>query len=141
MQQLSENRVRPSVSQNWYYCSYPAGTSSSETCRLTRAVRYVTLLKWAGLVPALVATFVPLASVAATSLKVETSGAVLGFHTPEQLRGYLTVHMAEAQPVNWRFDAAATGDAPAPDRVKWRFKLRPYAGGEVRNFVPPVHER
>ena len=54
-----------------------------------------------------------------------------------QLHRYLAFHMAEAQPVDWRFEPAAVGDAPAPDRVKWRFKLRPYAGGEVRNFVPP----
>ena len=33
--------------------------------------------------------------------------------------------------------AAATANAPAPDRVKWRFKVGPYAGGEVRTFVPP----
>jgi hypothetical protein len=45
--------------------------------------------------------------------------------------------MAEGQPGHWRFEPATTGDAPAPDRVEWRFKLRPYAGGEVRNFVPP----
>jgi hypothetical protein len=56
------------------------------------------------------------------------------------LRGYLTLHMTEARPVNWRFELAATGDASAPDRIKWRFKLGPYAGGEVRNFVPPFTE-
>jgi len=61
-------------------------------------------------------------------LEVEGSGAVPGFHRSEQLRGYLTSHMAEAQPVDWRFEPAATGDAPTPDRVKWHFKLDPYAG-------------
>ena len=70
-------------------------------------------------------------------LEVEGSGAVPGFHRSEQLRGYLTSHMAEAQPVDWRFEPAATGDAPTPDRVKWHFKLDPYAGGEVRTVVPP----
>jgi hypothetical protein len=82
---------------------------------------------------------VPLASSAASSLKVEESGAVPGFHSSGQLRSYLTFHMAEAEaePVDWRFEPAAAGDAPAPDRVKWRFKLNPYAGGEVRSFVPP----
>ena len=70
-------------------------------------------------------------------LEVEGSGAVPGFHSSEQLRGYLTSHMAEAQPVDWRFQPAATGDAPTPDRVKWHFKLDPYAGGEVRTVVPP----
>jgi len=95
------------------------------------------LLKWASLVLALAAAFVPLASVAATSLKVEKSGAAPGFHSSGQLRRYLTFHMAEAQPGDWRFEPAAAGDAAAPDRVKWRFKLNPYAGGEVRTFVPP----
>jgi hypothetical protein len=94
------------------------------------------LLKWR-LALALVAAFVPLTPTAASLLEVEGSGAVPGFHSSEQLRGYLTLQMAETQPVNWRFEPAATGDAPAPDRVKWRFKLQPYAGGEVRTFVPP----
>jgi hypothetical protein len=94
------------------------------------------LLKWR-MALALVAAFVPLTPTAASLLEVEGSGAVPGFHSLEQLRGYLTLQMAEIQPVNWRFEPVATGDAPAPDRVKWRFKLGPYAGGEVRSFVPP----
>jgi hypothetical protein len=97
------------------------------------------LLKWR-MALALVAAFVPLTPAAARSLEVEGSGAVPGFHSSEQLRGYLTLHMTEARPVNWRFELAATGDASAPDRVKWRFKLGPYAGGEVRSFVPPFTE-
>jgi hypothetical protein len=97
------------------------------------------LLKWR-MALALVAAFVPLTPAAASSLEVEGSGAVPGFHSSEQLRGYLTLHMTEARPVNWRFELAATGDASAPDRVKWRFKLGPYAGGEVRSFVPPFTE-
>ena len=44
--------------------------------------------------------------------------------------------MAEAQPGHWRFEPTAARDAPAPDRVEWRFTLQPYAGGEVRSFVP-----
>jgi hypothetical protein len=97
------------------------------------------LLKWR-MALALFAAFVPLTPAAASSLEVEGSGAVPGFHSSEQLRGYLTLHMAETQSVNWRFEPAATGDASAPDRVKWRFKLGPYAGGEVRSFVPPFTE-
>jgi hypothetical protein len=95
------------------------------------------LQKWRGLVLALVAAFVPLTLAAATSLEVEGSGAVPGFHTSEQLRRYLALQMAEAQPADWRFAPAAAGDAAAPDRVKWRFKLNPYAGGEVRTLYPP----
>jgi hypothetical protein len=93
------------------------------------------LPKWLSLVLALDAVFVPLVSAAATLLKVEESGGVPGFRGSE-LRRYLTLHMAEAQLANWRFEPAAAGDTRAPDRVKWRFKLGPYAGGEVRSFVP-----
>ena len=97
------------------------------------------LLKWR-MALALVAAFVLLPPTAASSLEVEGSGALPGFHSSEQLRGYLALHMRQARPVSWRFEAAATDDAPAPDRVKWRFKLDPYAGGEVRSFVPPYTE-
>jgi hypothetical protein len=97
------------------------------------------LLKWC-MALALVAAFVPLTPAMASLLEVEGSGAVPGFHSSEQLRGYLTLHMAETQPVNWRFEPAATDHTSAPDRVKWRFKLGPYAGGEVRSFVPPYTE-
>jgi hypothetical protein len=94
------------------------------------------LPKWLSLVLALGTVFVPLVSAAATLLKVEGSGGVPGFDGPEELRRYLTLHMAEAQPANWHFEPAAAGGTPAPDRVQWRFKLGPYAGGEVRSFVP-----
>jgi hypothetical protein len=92
-------------------------------------------LKWRSCVLALVAAFVPLASAAATLLEVGGSGAVPGFQSSEQLRRYLTLHMAEAQPAGWRFEPAAAGDPPAPDRVKWRFKLGPYAGRAVRGKI------
>lgn len=102
----------------------------------TRSYDMLLLLKWRRLVLALVAAFVPLTPAAAALVEVEGSGAVPGFHSSE-LRRYLTLHMAEAQPANWRFEPAAADDAPAPDRVEWRFKLNPYAGGEVRSFVRP----
>jgi hypothetical protein len=95
------------------------------------------LLKWRRLVLALVAAFVPLTPAAGTLLEVEGSGAVPGFDSSEQLSRYLTLHMAEVQLAKWRFEPAAAGDASAPGQVKWRFKLGPYAGGEVRSFVPP----
>jgi hypothetical protein len=98
------------------------------------------LLKWRSLVLALAAAFVPLASAAASLVKVEESGAVPGFHSSGQLRRYLAFHMAEAEPADWRFEPAVAGDSPAPDRVKWRFRLNPYAGGEVRSFVRPHME-
>src|SRR6266852_836268 len=96
------------------------------------------LLKWASLVLALAAAFVPLASVAATSLKVEKSGAAPGFHSSGQLRRYLTFHMAEAQPGDWRFEPAAAGDAAAPDRVKWRFKIEPVCRWRSAYLYPRI---
>ena len=83
---------------------------------------------------ALLAAFVPLTPAAAADWKLRDPARSRDFHRSEQLRGYLTSHMAEAQPVDWRFEPAATGDAPTPDRVKWHFKLDPY---EVRTVVPP----
>jgi hypothetical protein len=59
------------------------------------------LVKWRGLIWALIVAFVPLTPAAATLLEVEGSGALPGFHSPEELRGYLTLHMTEAQPVSW----------------------------------------
>ena len=93
------------------------------------------LLKWRSLILALGAVFVPFVSASASILKVEGSGGVPGFDGPE-LRRYLTLQMAEAQPADWHFEPAAAGGTPAPDRVQWNFKLGPYAGGEVRSFVP-----
>src|SRR5271169_1052820 len=95
------------------------------------------LLKWRRLVLALVTAFVRLAPEAATLLEVEGSGAVPGFHSSEQLSRYLILHMAEVHLAKWRFEPATAGDANAPDHVEWRFKSGPYAGGEVRTFVPP----
>ena len=79
--------------------------------------------------------FVPLVSASASLLKVEGSGGVPGFDGAELSR-YLTLQMTEAQPANWHFEPAAAGGTPAPDRVQWNFHLGPYAGGEVRSFVP-----
>jgi hypothetical protein len=94
------------------------------------------LVKWRRLVLALVAVLVPLTPAAATLLDVEGSGAVPGFHSSQQLRGYLPSHMAEAQPVNRRFEPAATGDAPASDRIKWRFKLAHMPGEKCVALYP-----
>jgi hypothetical protein len=97
------------------------------------------LLKWRRLVLALVAAFVPLTPAAATLLAVEGSGAVPGFDSSEQLSRYLTLRMAEVRLAKWSFEPATAGDASAPDHVEWRFKSGPYAGGEVRTFVPPYN--
>jgi len=84
---------------------------------------------------ALAATLMPLASTiaAAMTLEVEASSGLPGFHRGE-LQRYLALHMAEAGLGEWRFEPAGDSGS-ASNRVEWRFKLNPYAGGEVRNFV------
>ena len=85
----------------------------------------------------------PIASVSAEApitLKVEAAHGLPGLHH-SALSRFLATHMADAQLVNWRFEPAE-GDIAAPNRVEWIFRLNPYAGGEVRQFVPqPVAEQ
>ena len=92
----------------------------------------------AGLVAmlALVALVSPFASVRAAApitLKVEAFHGLPGLNH-SALSRFLAAHMADAGLADWRFEPAE-GDSPAPDRVEWTFRLNPYAGGEVRNFV------
>ena len=96
-----------------------------------RALRRPALAGWL----ALVAALVPGTSAAAaqTTLRVEASNGLPGFHRGE-LQRYLVLHMAEVGLGDWRFEPAAEG-ASARDRVEWTFKLGPYAGGEVRSFA------
>jgi hypothetical protein len=68
-------------------------------------------------------------------LQVDTSDTLPGFHLGDVPR-YLALHMAEARLPDWRFEPSADKGS-APDRVEWRFKLNPYAGGDVRAFVRP----
>jgi len=85
---------------------------------------------------ALAATLMPFASAIATAamtLQVEASDGLPGFHRADLSR-YLAQHMAEAGLGEWRFEPAG-GSGSASNRVEWTFKLNPYAGGEVRNFV------
>jgi hypothetical protein len=84
----------------------------------------------------LAATLVPFATAvaaAATTLQVEAATGLPGFHR-DDLQRYLALHMAEAKLGEWRFEPARDNGSAA-DRVEWTFKLNPYAGGEVRNFV------
>jgi len=75
--------------------------------------------------------FVPAVAAAPLTLQVEVSDTLPGFHIGELPR-YLAQHMAKARLADWRFEPADTGSVP--DRVEWKFKLNPYAGGEVRSF-------
>jgi hypothetical protein len=84
---------------------------------------------------AAVLLFAPVNAEEPMTLQVEAFGALPGFHLGALPR-YLAPHMAGARLADWRFEPAAHKGS-APDRVEWRFKLNPYAGGEVRNFIRP----
>jgi len=92
---------------------------------------------------ALVVSIWPFASVSAETpitLKVEAFRGLPGLHH-SALSRFLAAHMADARLADWRFEPAQPGSA-VPNRVEWTFKLNPYAGGEVRQFVrEPVAEQ
>lgn len=92
---------------------------------------------------ALVALVWPFASgnaAAPITLRVEALLGLPGLNH-SALSRFLAAHMADVALANWRFEPAET-DTEAPNRVEWSFRLNPYAGGEVRNFVrPPVNEQ
>jgi hypothetical protein len=74
------------------------------------------------------------------TLKVETFHGLPGLNH-SALSRFLAAHMADAGLADWRFEPAE-GETAAPNRVEWTFRLNPYAGGEVRNFVhTPVYEQ
>jgi hypothetical protein len=79
--------------------------------------------------------FVPAVTAAPLTLRVEATDTLPGFHLGDLPR-YLALHMAEPRLADWRFEPSADSGL-APDRVAWSFKLNPYAGGEVRNFIRP----
>ena len=85
--------------------------------------------------PTILTPFTALFAASLTMLNVETSGALPGFNSADLPR-YIAQQMAEARLADWRFKPMAGGGNP-PNRVEWSFKLDPYAGGEVRSFVPP----
>jgi hypothetical protein len=81
----------------------------------------------------------PITSVGAEApitLKVEALHGLQGLHH-SALSRFLATHMADAQLADWRFESAE-GDGAGPNRVEWTFRLNPYAGGEVRQFVPQL---
>jgi hypothetical protein len=96
------------------------------------ALRRAALVAWW----ALVVAFGAIASAPAAAqvtLQVAASHGLPGLNHSALLR-FLAAHMADAGLADWRFEPAE-GDTAAPDRVEWTFRLNPYAGGEVRNFV------
>jgi hypothetical protein len=77
--------------------------------------------------------FAPASAATPVTLQVEASQGLPGLHH-SALSRFIAAHMAEAGLADWRF-VPAPGDDAAADRVEWRIKLNPYAGGEVRSFV------
>jgi hypothetical protein len=73
---------------------------------------------------------------AATSiiLQVGAVDAPPGFQKGDLPR-YLALHMTDAGLTEWRFEPA-TGEGLPANYVLWKFRLNPYAGGEVRSFAP-----
>jgi hypothetical protein len=69
------------------------------------------------------------------ALSVEASGALPGFRIADA-SSYLAAEMAKAHLDGWDFVPSAPAAAPAADRVEWRFRLNPYAGGSVRQIIP-----
>jgi hypothetical protein len=65
---------------------------------------------------------------------VQASGELPGFVTADA-GPWLAAQMEKAGLDDWRF-APRNMDSAAPDRVEWQFDLLPYAGGQVRQFVP-----
>jgi len=94
-----------------------------------------TSLRRAALAQLALAGIVPAVAAAPLTLQVEVSDTLPGFHIGA-FPGYLALHMTEARLRDWRFEPAAD-KRPAPDRVEWTFKMNPYAGGEVHNFIRP----
>ena len=85
----------------------------------------------------LAAALGPFASASAAAqvlLQVDAFHGLPGLHH-SALSRFIAAHMTEVRLADWRFQPAAAGNPIAADRVEWSFKLKPYAGGEVRRFV------
>jgi len=108
-------------------------TDSCDSAYRVSLGRAALVAQWA--LAAALSLFAPANAAAPLILQVVTSDTLPGFHVGDLPR-YLALHMAEARLADWRFEPAADKGS-APDRVEWKFKLNPYAGGEVRNFIRP----
>ena len=107
-----------------------SGFESIGTRRLALVVAFV--------LPAILTPFTSIFAATLTILNVETSGALPGFHSADLPR-YIAQQLAEARLANFCFRPMAGGHRR--NRVEWSFKLDPYAGGEVRSFVPADYRR
>jgi hypothetical protein len=69
------------------------------------------------------------------TLSVEADGALPGFRQGETI-SWLAEHMSAAGVSDWHFTPAFNPDTPPPNRIEWRVEHDPYAGGNVRQFIP-----
>jgi len=72
---------------------------------------------------------------ASMDVSVVVEGSLPGFKAGE-LAAYVSEQMNAARAAAWRFSPAGAG-APA-NRIVWRFRLLPFAGGSVRYIGPVV---
>jgi hypothetical protein len=77
--------------------------------------------------------FVSASAAAQVLLQVDAFHGLPGLHH-SALSRFIAAHMTQVGLADWRFEPAA-GNSVAADRVEWTFKLKPYAGGEVRRFL------
>jgi hypothetical protein len=72
------------------------------------------------------------------TLTVMADGPLPGFRA-NAATAFLASWMDAAGQGQWEF---AAGTGTPPNRVEWHFTLYPYAGGEVRRFIPlPAQQR
>ena len=69
-----------------------------------------------------------------TMLEVGAAGGLPGFQEGE-LQLYLARHMTNAGLTEWRYEPALGEGLPA-NYVQWKFRLKPYNGGEVYSHHP-----
>lgn len=70
-----------------------------------------------------------------TTLAVTAVGVLPGFKLAEAPQ-YIAAQMAKTGVAGWAFVPAPTGEPQAADRIEWRFRLNPYAGGGIRQIIP-----
>ncbi len=78
-------------------------------------------------------------SPAPEAVSVSVEGWVPGFERGE-LQPFIARQMNNAGLAGWHFVPAADNAAAAPDRVEWRFKPNPYAGGPAYHRTGMMRE-
>jgi hypothetical protein len=69
------------------------------------------------------------------TVSVEADDALPGFRHGETI-SWLAERMGAAGLGDWRFTPAFNPDIPPRDRIEWHVEYDPYAGGNVRQFIP-----